>query len=231
LSASRTRQAYRVLSLMLDHAVEDQRLPRNPAAKVDPPRLPQGARRHLTVEQVEALAHESGEDRLVVLVLAYCAIRWGELAGLRVKRVDLLRRRLDVAEAASEVSGRVVWGTPKSHASRSMPIVRSIVRSIADELGAVLAGRGPDDVVFPAPEGGVLRVGNFRRRSFDRAATTIGVPGVVPHELRHMAASLAIAVGASLNRSRRCSSFLRNDHPRPVRTPVPRRARRGRRPA
>jgi len=51
-----------------------------------------------------------------VLVLAYCGLRWSELAALKVICVDLLRRRLHIAEAVTEVNGgRVAWGTPKSH--------------------------------------------------------------------------------------------------------------------
>ena len=56
----------------------------------------------------------------------------------------------------------------------------------------------PFDLVFASPHGAVLRVANFRRGYFDRAAKQIGVPGLVPHELRHMAASLAISAGASV---------------------------------
>jgi len=41
-------------------------------------------------------------------------------------------------------------------------------------------------------------VQNFRRRCFDRAATQVGLQGLVPHELRHTAASLAIASGATV---------------------------------
>jgi integrase len=41
-------------------------------------------------------------------------------------------------------------------------------------------------------------VNDFRRRWFDRAARTVGMDGLVPHELRHTAASLAIASGASV---------------------------------
>jgi integrase len=52
--------------------------------------------------------------------------------------------------------------------------------------------------VFTAPKGGVLRVGNFRRGFFDRAATSVELEGLTPHELRHTAASLAIAAGASV---------------------------------
>ncbi|MBB3083285.1 tyrosine-type recombinase/integrase [Geodermatophilus sabuli] len=44
----------------------------------------------------------------------------------------------------------------------------------------------------------VLRVGNFRRARFDSAAASVGMAGLVPHELRHTAASLAIASGANV---------------------------------
>jgi integrase len=61
-----------------------------------------------------------------------------------------------------------------------------------------VAGLDGDALVFSAPRGGVLRVGNFRRRYFDRAGRDVGLTGLVPHELRHTAASLAIAAGASV---------------------------------
>ena len=40
-----------------------------------------------------------------MLLLSYCGLRLGELAGLKVGRVDLMRRRLSVVEAVSEVRG------------------------------------------------------------------------------------------------------------------------------
>src|SRR4028118_789861 len=47
LPAARTRQAYHLLSSMLDDAVKDNRLARNPATGVGPPRPPRADRRHL----------------------------------------------------------------------------------------------------------------------------------------------------------------------------------------
>ena len=58
--------------------------------------------------------------------------------------------------------------------------------------------RHPDDLVFTSPDGHVLRNTNFRRRVFDPAARQAGVPGLTPHELRHTAASLAVAAGANI---------------------------------
>jgi integrase len=72
------------------------------------------------------------------------------------------------------------------------------VPAFRDELMVHLAGRSVDALTFTAPGGGVLRVGNFRRGSFDAATRAVGRDGLVPHELRHTAASLAIASGASV---------------------------------
>jgi integrase len=51
----------------------------------------------LDADQVLDLADAiDPRSRLLVLVLAYPGLRWGEAAALRRGRVDLLRRRLDV---------------------------------------------------------------------------------------------------------------------------------------
>jgi integrase len=42
------------------------------------------------------------------------------------------------------------------------------------------------------------RARHFRRRHFDPAASAVGLARLVPHELRHTAASLAISAGASI---------------------------------
>ncbi len=194
LSASQTRQAYHLFASMLDDAVKDSRLSRNPASGVDLPRRPQQERRYLSHDQVAALSAACGPYRLLVLVLAYCGLRWGEAAALRVRRVDLLRRRLEVVASVSDVDGQMVFGSPKSHQSRSVPLPRFLV----DDLALRLAGRRPNDLVFPSPAGAVLRVQNFRRRCFDRACVEVGLDGFVPHELRHTAAALAISAGASV---------------------------------
>lgn len=194
LSASRIRQSYHLLTSMLDDAVKDGRLPRNPAAGVDLPRLPSSERRYLTHEQVDALADAAGPYRVLVLVLAYCGLRWGEVAALKVRRVDLMRGRIAVVEAVADVDGDLVVGTPKSHQQRSV----SVPRFLRDDLAEHMAGKGPDDLVFTSPRGDMLRVQNFRRGYFDRAAVEAGVEGLVPHELRHTAASLAVSAGANV---------------------------------
>jgi integrase len=126
--------------------------------------------------------------------LAYTGVRFGELSALRVRRLDLLRRRAEIAEAVAEVHGRATFSSPKSHQVRSVPIPRFLV----DDLIQLVAGKEPDDFVFTAPKGGLLRLQNFRHVIFDPAVRASGLDGLTPHGLRHTAASLAIASGADV---------------------------------
>jgi hypothetical protein len=77
----------------------------------------------------------------------------GELVALTTRRVSLKRRRIEVVEAITEVHGRLVVGTTKTHQRRLVPVPCFL----ADELAADLATKAPGDLVFTAPEGGVLR--------------------------------------------------------------------------
>ena len=194
IAAPTVRHIHRVLHMILNAAIDDGRLARNPASRVKLPHVRSRDKRFLSHEQVAALADAAGEDHLIIRVLAYCGLRFGELAALRVRDVDPLRRRLQIEVSATEVDGRMVFGTPKSHQCRSVPVPRSLMT----DLAAVCAGKSPDELVFTAPKGGVLWLRNWRRRVFDPAVAAAGLGQLSPHELRHTAASLAVAAGANV---------------------------------
>src|SRR4051812_3791440 len=118
---STTRSYHRVLSIMLKYAVRDGRLSRNPADGVKLPRIVQRKHGYLTHAQVHQLAELSGPDGDIVLFLAYTGLRWGEMAALRVMDLDMLRRRVNVDQAVTEVGSQLVYGTPKNHSRRSVP--------------------------------------------------------------------------------------------------------------
>lgn len=130
----------------------------------------------------------------MVLFLAYTGLRWGEMAAVRTYRLDLLRRRVLVAQSVTPVRGVMTWGPTKGHERREVPIPAFLAR----ELEATITGKAPDDLVFIGPRGATLRAQTFQRAVLVDAAAAIGVPGLTPHELRHTAASLAIASGADV---------------------------------
>jgi len=118
--------------------------------------------RFLGPDEIARLADEiDPRYRALVLVGAYGGLRSGEMFGLRRGRVDLLRGRVDVVAIAVEVRGQFFYGPPKTRAGRrSVPLPRFVV----DELTTHCAGLEPDDLVFPAPQGGTIRASLFRRR-------------------------------------------------------------------
>lgn len=67
------------------------------------PRKPKRWHTYLTHDQVAALAREAGDRGSLILVLSYCGLQWGEAVGLRVKDLDMLRRRINVTVNAVEV--------------------------------------------------------------------------------------------------------------------------------
>lgn len=192
ISSSQIHQAAYVLSSVCRHAVQTSRLARNPMTGVRLPRL-QAQKDHmfLTHEQVGKLAAAAGRYSTLIRTLAYTGLRWGEVSALRVRDVDLSRRRMDVRRAFADIGGRVVEGTPKSHQARTVPLPRWL----AAELAPLVDGKDLDDLVFTSPDGGPLRKSNFRRRAWAPAVRAAGLDGLTPHGLRHTAASLYISAG------------------------------------
>lgn len=204
-SAATIENALGVLRQILALAVEDRRIPRNPCDGVKAPRRKHSVRAYLTHQQVDQLANAMDRDGLVVRFLAYTGLRYGEMAALRVRDFDMLRRRVNVRESVTEVSGKLTWSTPKGHERRSVPFPKFLT----DALAARMKGKRRDDLVFEAPAGGVLRIATFRTRVFNKAVDKLRVldedghsatdwPRPTLHDMRHTAASLAISAGANV---------------------------------
>lgn len=168
--AATVRRAHNMLSLILEDAVRDRRIVRNPAKEVPLPRRVAKPKIYLNHAQVARLAHVAGDFETVVLVLAYTGLRWGEMAALKAGRVDLRRRRLSITENVVDVGGTLVWGTPKTHEAREVPFPAFLGPLLAESIN----GKGPDAIVFTGPKGGTLRHNTTRRRTFDPAVRLAG---------------------------------------------------------
>ncbi len=195
LAPSTIRQAYLLVAGLFSSAVDSDLIARSPCRGIKLPPKTRSEMRFLTGDEVLEVADAIAEPyRALVLTAAYTGCRFGELAGMRVHRLDLLRRTLTIAEALSDVQGQVRLSPPKTAAARRQV---ALPRFLADELATHL-GRWPtaaDGYVFTAPEGGPLRRTNFRRRDWLPAVrASVGEP-LRFHDLRHTHAAMLIAQG------------------------------------
>ena len=188
-------RAYGILAGILDDAVKAGRIVKNPARGVENlPRKPKRRHKYLSAEDVAKLAHEAGRNCALVLVLAYCGLRWGEAIALRVRDVDFLRRRLTVHENAVQVGTKHVIGSTKSDKVRSVPVPAFVLEAVAKQC----EGRGRDDLVFPGRDGKHMRRPVSHTGWFHLAVDRAGIERVTPHDLRHTAASLAVSAGVNV---------------------------------
>jgi len=201
MSASRQRQTYRLLSMILKAAVEAGCLGRSPCIGVKIKRHQPPEQVILTPEQVGILAGALGTPNdLLCYVLAFGGLRWGEAAALRRSRCDVTRSRVQVVESLAEVGGRLHFGPTKTYSRRWVRLPKSVAQTLGQHLARIVRA-DPTALVFTSPQGGPLRSPNFRRRVWNPAIHLAGeaLPdGLTPHHLRHSCASLLIQQGASV---------------------------------
>lgn len=198
-SGSTVRQAHAVLAKILDLAVMDERVRSNPARGVTLPRKGRARKVYLTESQLGALAAAAPRHTEIIWLLGTVGLRWGELAGLQVGDVNLLRGRLSIERSAVTVGSAVEVGLPKTHERREVVVPASVMKLIAP----LVEGRAPSDWVWSRPSDGTpLRVPSHGDW-FDQAVQTCmandpSFSRVTPHGLRHVAAGLMVSAGANV---------------------------------
>lgn len=197
-SATTVLRALGVLAGILDDAIDDGRISKNPARGLDPKKREKPAktrRKHVYLDHdaVGRLAAESGQHRTLVLVLAYCGVRWGEAVALRVRHIDEVRKRLLVTDNAVQLGVDHAVGDPKDDEPREVPVPKFLLAEIKRHI----SGRGPDDLVFGDGQRYLPRP-KSTDGWFAGAVKRAKIQPITPHDLRHTAASLAISAGANV---------------------------------
>jgi integrase len=192
-------KAYRLLKAMLNTAVDDGLIKRNPCRVKGAGQENSPERPTLTIPQVYALAEAVGQRyRALVLLGTFASLRWGELCALRRCDIDLEAGTVRVVRQLSEVPGGFAFGPPKSRAGlRVVPIPEVIAPVIQWHLSC-FAQPGDDGLVFTSPDGNYLHHSNFRLRTWLPALEAAGLPPVHFHDLRHTGNTLAATAGATL---------------------------------
>jgi integrase len=177
-------KAYRLLKAILNTAVDDGLIRRNPCRIKGAGQEKSAERPVLTVPEVYALADAADERyRVLVLLAAFSSLRWGELAALRRSDIDIQARTVRVTRQLNERDGGgFTFGPPKSEAGQRIVAIPELV---TPDLAAHImthARPGNDGLVFTSPGGGPLRHTNFRRRFWVPALAAAGLPAMHFHD-------------------------------------------------
>lgn len=138
--------------------------------------------------------------RLLVLLAAWCAMRRGELLGLRRKDVAEDGAELVIRQAVTYVDGKAVVGSPKNESQRVVAVPPHLHSVVTAHL-AEHTGRAATALLFPStaePNAGGLLDEWTLRYHWETSRDDAGLDGLRLHDLRHAGSMWAAATGATV---------------------------------
>jgi integrase len=202
LAPRTVKRNFGALRALCNFAVATDLLLVSPCRGVKTP-MPDTLTRHVvTSDELRVLGQAIGPEWEPIVYLGTAlGLRWGECAGLRVGRLDLLASRLAVTEQLTRgPKGVGVLGPPKSSAGRrTLALPAGLVLMLSDHLSKVgLTGADSESFVFTMPGGEPLRYENWRRRVWLPAVAKAGLGGLTFHDLRRANATALVSEGVDL---------------------------------
>ncbi|MER6531202.1 tyrosine-type recombinase/integrase [Streptomyces sp. NPDC001508] len=213
-------KVYSLFAQMMKAAVLNRKITHSPCEGIDLPTVPHGAHRYFTQPEADAILHEFRDKRTVHAMVElglYSGPRYGEIAALRIDRVQWTRGHIAIVDNWTKRGIRPYLKTSKSY--REVPVPEHVMFQLAE----LAKGRPRDGLMFPGPGGGALKYPTFWevhwKPALVRARTCLhtcgkdekGNPACVnpkdhaveyakPHTLRHTAASWLVMDGVDLYR-------------------------------
>ncbi len=162
-------------------ALQSGAIEANPADGIKIPKGQKRDQRHLDLDQLAKIAAECGAYEPMVWLLGTCGPRIGECCALNVG---------DVYQVGRTKARRLRITKSKNGEPRDVPIPASV-------LAKLDLNRAPTEPLFTSPTGKRLDRRQWSSRVWRPARDRAGFPGLHVHDLRHTAASLMIASGAT----------------------------------
>ena len=152
--ATRRAHAYGLLRTVLGSAVTDDILTANPC------KVPGGShapKQHTTkiasLDELDTIVKAMPERyRAMVLLAAWCGLRFGELTELRRSDLDMAEGVVHVRRGVVRAGGEVIVGTPKSSAGIRTVSIPPHVRPAVADAPAEARRQGPRLAGVPGPQ-------------------------------------------------------------------------------
>lgn len=208
LSGKTILEHHRLLRAMLHRAVYWQLIVSNPAERVQPPRAKKPKRRSyddeqakILLENLEKLTVEDTKYKVAIILTIFTGVRLGELMGLEWQDVDFRNGIISINRSSQYLSDMGVFTkVPKTENSiREIAIPEFIIflleeyklwyedqKSLYGELWT------NSDMLFVQADGKPMHPSSISKW-FVKYVSTIGLPVINFHGLRHTNASLLVA--------------------------------------
>ena len=196
---------HRLLHRVFSHAVKWGMVTTNPVAAAEPPRVQRTEIEILAPDQIKVVLHALRGRRLygVALVGLATGMRRGEIVALRWGDIDLDAGKIRVERSLEQTNAGLAFKEPKTRAGRRTISVPSSVaaelrnhwREQQEQRLALGMGKsGAEDLVFPRWDGNPWPPDRLSS-TWAKTVSTLKLPKVTFHALRHTHASQLIAAG------------------------------------
>lgn len=211
LSPKTVKNVAAILHKAFSVAMKQGMIQTNPCDAAELPKVMQKEIKPLTDAEIPQFlaAIDDSPMRNAYALCLFAGLREGECLGLSWDQVDFQARRITVSQqlqkekkkgaryyiAPTTKSGKPRQIEPPEIAFRYLRAERA--RQAENQLAAGECWSNPDNLVFTDATGKHLAIHTFYKH-FKRIAARIGRPDARPHDLRHTAATVAIASGADI---------------------------------
>ncbi len=201
---------HRLISVILQTAVQWQVIPANPCDRVKPPKVERKEAVSLDEKQaaelIACLQSEPLKYRTAVMLTLYTGMRRGEICGLNWSDIDLDNGLVSVNKSVLYSSDMGMYeDTPKTKSSNRIinipsDMVHLLKQHRVEQLKQRLALDDQwqnSDKVFPAENGSIINPDTLSAW-FRKFVRRHNLPDVHLHSLRHTAATLLITGGVDI---------------------------------
>ena len=208
LSGKTILEHHRLLRAMLHRAVYWQLIVSNPAERVQPPRAKKPKRKSyddeqtkILLENLEKLTVEDTKYKVAIILTIFTGVRLGELMGLEWQDVDFRNGIISINRSSQYLSDMGVFTkVPKTESSIREIAIPEFIISLLEEYKLWYEDQKSlygelwtnSDRLFVQADGKPMHPSSISKW-FVKYVSTIGLPVINFHGLRHTNASLLVA--------------------------------------
>jgi integrase len=192
---------YAVLRALFSFAEDSELIARSPCRRIRLPQLSPRLAEILDADALSRLAQAMGSHGPMVYLGAF-GLRWGEIAGLRVGRLDFLPHTITIDRQRTRgLHGRMIESDPKTQAGRrpALALPEWLMAMCAEGLAVRgVSATEPDALLFVSPDGTPLHYSNWRIRVWLPARAAARLPSLNFHDLKHTAGTALLDEGINI---------------------------------